>query len=720
MRKKDKDRKERAMLRRIKNKSGIAFLVAVALAVIFVIRVISINVANGAEYSQIVLNHQARTSSRITCKRGDILDRNGTVLAYSKRVYNMILDPGQILDNEDRYKEPVINAALKCFDISREEIEDRIKQKPDSHYEKLLTKIPEEQVKEFKKLQEEDEKNNIKGIWFEDSFIRTYPFDSLAADVIGFATESAGGVIGIERQYDTELTGVDGLNYSYIDNDKEITQTTREAQDGSSIVTTLDYGVQNILEKKISAYNSEKPSRNTAAIVMDPNSGEILGMASYPGFNLNDPRDLSNRYTDDELEKMDDEEISEALSALWNNYCVSTIYEPGSTFKAVTVASALEEGKVHDKDTFYCPGSKDVEGFNIRCWMGEEGGHKDLDLKEALGDSCNVSLMEIGFALGAERMIENQYTFGFGSKTGIDLPGEERGIIKDPDNMTDTDVATNSFGQSLNVNMIQMCAAYASLINGGNYYQPHMVKAITGRDGRAVKTINPTVVRQPITKDTSDLIREYLEAGVEEYAVQYSKVPGYSMGGKTATAQKLPRSEKKWLVSVMSFAPVKDPKFLLYVLIDEPDGTTGGSGDGMDSQYLTKAIMEELLPYMGVTPTMPVEEDTSEEESYESDEDSDGGVDVPETEIEDEAAQYYDPEEDSQIEVPGEEEWEKPDNGTETESDTESDTESETGSDESQSDNEEYTESDGDENDDTETLEQETAYKPEEEENEDE
>lgn len=725
MRKKDKEKKERAMLRRIKNKSGIAFLVAIALAVIFCIRVISINVADGAEYSRIVLGHQARTSSRITCKRGDILDRNGTVLAYSKRVYNLILDPKQILEDESRYKEPVINAALQCFDITREELEDRIAEKPESHYEKMLTRIPEDQVEKFKALQEEDEEKNIVGITFEDSFIRTYPFNSLAADVIGFSTESAGGVIGLERQYDSELTGVDGLNYSYIDNDKEITNNTRESQDGANIVTTLDYGVQNILEKKIKAYNDEKPSRNTAAIVMDPNSGEILGMASYPGFDLNDPRDLTNRYTDEELAKMDDDEISEALSSLWSNFCVSNIYEPGSTFKAVTVASALEEGKVHDEDTFYCAGSKEVEGFNIRCWMGSEGGHKDLDLKEALGDSCNVSLMEIGFALGAQRMIENQYAFGFGSKTGIDLPGEERGIIKDPDYMTDTDVATNSFGQSLNVNMIQMCAAYGALINGGNYYQPHMVKAITGRDGHAIKTIEPAVVRQPVTKETSDLIREYLEAGVEEYAVQYSKVPGYSMGGKTATAEKLPRSEKKWLISVMSFAPVENPKFLLYVLIDEPDGTTGGSGDGMDSQYLTKGIMKELLPYMGITPTMPIDEDELSEEEHETEADSDSGVEVPETQIEEETEEYYDPEEeDSGIQIPGEEEWETTEADKENESEEGQQSEDTGGSYPDDPDEEGADEEDSDANDDgddeTESLQQETIYKSEEDEDENE
>lgn len=643
------EKNKETMLGRMKTKAGVAFFIAIIIAVILIIRVIAINVTSGEEYSRIVLNQQASTSKKITGKRGEILDRNGTILAYSKKVYNLIIDPDKLLSEDGLYKEDTIEAVVSYFDVKREDIEDRLKNKPASKYEKMLTNLEESAVTPFLEMKEEnDEKKeddetrkNIAGVWLEDSFIRSYPFNSFACDVIGFASVVNGGEIGLEKQYDTSLTGVDGIYYTYIDNNLETEKVVKEPVDGNNIITTIDYGVQNILEKYIKEYNQKKPSANTAVIAMDPNSGEILGMASYPFFDLNNPRDLSAVYKPEDLKKMNEDQRTNALYSLWSNFCTSRVYEPGSTFKSITVASALEAGKAKDGDSFHCSGSKYVEGYDVGCWRIDVGGHGELELEEALADSCNVALMDIGLNLGAETMIKYQSMFGFGNKTGIDLPGEERGIIYDADSMTDIDVATNSFGQSVNVNMIQMVAAYSSLINGGNYYQPHMVKAITDARGNVVKTVNPSVVRRTVTKETSDTIRRYLEQGVEQYAVQYSKVEGYSMGGKTATAQKIPRSEKKWLVSVMSFAPVDNPKILLYVLIDEPDGTTGGSGDGMDSQTLTKSIMTELLPYLTVSRTddkdvvMPK---TDEEQN------PDGGVETPDN------VQEYDYENDKEDE----------------------------------------------------------------------
>ena len=650
-RKNDIQKNKETMLGRMKTKAGVAFFIAIIIAVILIIRVVAINVTSGEEYSKIVLNHQATTSKTITGKRGEIRDRNGTILAYSKKVYNLIIDPNRMLSADGKYKEDTIESLVSNFDIKREDIEDKLNNKPSSKYEKMLTNLEESQIEPFLKLEEENKekdsedetKKNIAGVWFEDSFIRSYPFNSLACDAIGFASVVNGGEIGLEIKYDNELTGVDGVSYTYIDENMEMEKVVKEPVDGNNIITTLDYGVQNILEKYIKEYNKKKPSANTAVIAMDPNSGEILGMASYPFFDLNNPRDLSGVYKPEELKKMNEDQRTDALYALWSNFCTSRVYEPGSTFKSITVASALEAAKAKDGDRFSCSGSKYVEGYDVGCWRIDRGGHGDLDLEEALADSCNVALMDIGLSLGAENMVKYQSMFGFGNKTGIDLPGEERGIIYDPDNMTDIDVATNSFGQSINVNMIQMVAAYSSLINGGNYYQPHMVKAITDSKGNVVKTINPSVVRRTVTKETSDTIRRYLESGVEQYAVQYSKVEGYSMGGKTATAQKIPRKDKKWLVSVMSFAPVDNPKILLYVLIDEPDGTTGGSGDGMDSQTLTKAIMTELLPYLTISRTDDKDVVMPEKEEEEN---PDGGVDAP-----DNAEEYdYEKEDEQEIE----------------------------------------------------------------------
>ena len=591
------------MRRRMAKRSRAFFLAFVAGTSCILGSVVFTVAAHGDEYSKKVLNQQSKSENTGEGMRGNITDRNGTVLASSSKIYTLILDPWVMEHNGEDSKEATIQALKQYFDIDGSTVRQKLEEKPDSRYERILKGIPSQKydayMADLQERKADEGKPDFAGVWFEEGFKRNYPLNTFAADVIGFATETNGGETGLEKEYDDVLTGVSGLKFSYVGEGSESKKDVYEASDGYNIVTTLDYGVQNILEKKLSEYNDQKRSANTAAIVYDPNNGEILGMASWPFYDLNDPRNekATEALSADEKEGKTD---SEMLYQLWNNFCVSRSYEPGSTFKSVTVASALEEGKTKDGDDFYCSGSKEVEGVDVHCWMGSYGGHGSLELEEALGDSCNVALMELGTRLGADRMVENQYAFGFGTRTGIDLPEESRGVLKNPDEMTELDIASNSFGQNLEVNMVQMVAAYGAILNGGNYYQPHMVKAFTDSEGNTVKVVDPTVVRKPVTKETSEHIKQYLKAGVEQYAVSSSKVEGYSMGGKTATAQKHPRSEKKWLVSVMSFAPVENPAFVLYVLIDEPEGTTGGDGDGMDSQYLTQDIMEDLLPMMGV------------------------------------------------------------------------------------------------------------------------
>lgn len=659
-------KKSKQMRRRMSRRSRAFFLAFLAGSAVVLGSVIVTVAAHGEEYSKIVLSQQVSSDDTMSGKRGAITDRNGTVLAYSNRVYTLILDPHVLSISSEDVQNETADALKRYFDIDPSDIRDKIENKSESRYERMLREIPADKYDAFMAEKNEragkEEETNFNGVWFEEGYIRTYPFNSLAADVIGFASDSNGGEMGLEKSYDDVLTGIDGLDMSYVGEGVESQNSLYDASDGYNVVSTIDYGVQSILEKKLLEYNNEKQSRNTAAIVYDPGNGEILGMASWPFFDLNDPRDAeaTKKLSKDDTEGKND---AEKLYQLWNNFCVSASYEPGSTFKSITVASALEEGKAYDGQEFYCKGYKEVENYNMRCWRNYEGGHGTLDLEEALGDSCNVALMDIGFSLGAERMIENQYAFGFGTRTGVDLPDETRGVLKSSDDMADSDIASNSFGQNLEVNMVQMVAAYGALVNGGNYYQPHIVKSITDSNGKTVKTINPAVVRKPVTKETSEHIKQYLKAGVEEYAVQYSKVEGYSMGGKTATAQKHPREDKKWLVSVMSFAPADNPDFILYVVIDEPEGTTGGEGDGMDSQYLTHDIMEELLPYMGVKITEPVEEEkaesvyedayeeSSEEDYYDSYDDEDDGEyeDTSEAEAyEDEGSGDYNEDEDSE------------------------------------------------------------------------
>ncbi|MDD6798396.1 MAG: penicillin-binding transpeptidase domain-containing protein, partial [Clostridia bacterium] len=438
---------------------------------------------------------------------------------------------------------------------------------------------------------------NIKGVWLEDSYIRKYPFSTLACDVIGFSSQENGGELGLEKVYDEELSGIDGVTYGYIDESLNIEQTTKEPVDGSNLITSLDFGVQNIIEKHIKAFNEEYGSKNTAVLVMNPNNGEIIGMASYPVFDLNNPRDLTGLYTEEERAAMTDEDTLNAMYDLWKNFCVSETFEPGSTFKPFTVATALEEGIVSDGDTFYCQGYEEVGGWTIKCH--EKGGHGTLTLEQSVMYSCNPAMMQISAKLGNVKFSEYQKRFGLGEKSGIDLPGESTGMLVSGENMSVSDLATMSFGQTFTSNMVQMASAFSSLINGGNYYRPHVVKRIESASGEIIKKYDAELVRQTVTSATSELLRTYLKATVDTGLAKNAKVAGYSMAGKTGTAQKLPRADNKYVISFLGYAPAEDPKFVVYVIIDEPE-VEGYNGSSQPVLWLTKDIMTDLLPYMNV------------------------------------------------------------------------------------------------------------------------
>lgn len=616
--KKNKYRRKKAMLKRAHKKAGVAFLIFAVLLTVLAGRIAYINYSHGDTYSKAVLDHQTYTSTTIPYKRGEILTSNGTILAYSERVYNLIMDPKLIL-SDAKYREPTINALVQCFGLERENLETILNTKKDSQYEKLLKELTSDEIAGFKALVADTKNNpNIKGIWFEDSYIRKYPFSTLACDVVGFASAANGGELGLESYYDDELSGTDGVSYSYVDDNLDVQETTKDAVDGHNIVTTIDYNVQSIIEKHIVAYNEERPSNAAAVLIMDPNNGEILGMAGYPFFDLNNPRSLEGVYTEEELAAMSDAEATNALYSLWRNYCISQTYEPGSTFKPFTVAAGLEEGVTHDGDTFYCAGFEEIGGYTIRCHVyNKTGSHGEISLEEALMQSCNPTMMQIAAKLGGVKLAQYQRIFGFGSKTGIDLPAEENGIVKKAD-MSETDAATNSFGQNINVTMIQMGAAFCSVINGGNYYQPHIVKRIEKASGEVVKTFEPTLVRQTVTNSTSQLLRKYLKATVDEGLAQKAGVTGYAIGGKTGTAQKGKRDDLKWIISFIGFAPVENPQFMIYVVIDEPYETTGTSGTSSDALLLSHDILQELLPYMNVfkdAEAEPVDTSNSSDES---------------------------------------------------------------------------------------------------------
>lgn len=582
---------------RVRRKIGVAFILVGGIFLVLAGRVFAINYENGDKYSKIVLDHHQYTSSVLPYKRGQITDRNGTRLAYSEKVYNLILDPKLMLSDE-KYKEPTLAALSECFGINRQDVEIILKNKPKSQYERMLRNLTSEQVKMFnERLADTKNYPNIKGVWLEDAYIRKYPFSTLACDVIGFSSQENGGELGLENMYDEELSGIDGVTYGYIDENLNIEKTTKDPVDGNNIITSLDFNVQSILEKHIKAYNEQYKTKTTAAIVMNPNNGDIYGMASSPVFDLNNPRDLSGVYTQEELDAMSDEDKLNAMYALWKNYCVTDTYEPGSTFKPFTVAMALEENFAKDGDTFVCQGYEEVGGWKIKCHNKQ--GHGTLTLKESVMYSCNPAMMQIAAKLGNAKFYEYQKRFGLGKKTGIDLPGEADGILVNESDISVSDLASMSFGQTFTTNMVQMASAFSSLINGGNYYRPHIVKRIESASGEIIKRYDAELISQTVTQTTSELLKTYLKDTVDEGLAKNAKVAGYSMAGKTGTAQKLPREDEKYVISFMGYASAEDPKFLLYVVIDEPE-IEGYNGSSQPVLWLAKSIMTDLLPYMNI------------------------------------------------------------------------------------------------------------------------
>lgn len=568
-----------------------------------------INYKDGDRYSKLVLDNQQYDSSTLPFKRGDIKDRSGTVLAYSSKVYNLIFDPAVVL-KEERYKEPTLTMLTQNFDLTWHDLEVALLERKDSHYEKMLKGLTPDQVQNYKNaLSEFDDRANVVGVWFEEEYIRSYPFGSLACDVLGFATSASNGELGLENYYNDELTGIDGVSYGYVNSELNLEKTVKPAVDGYNIVTTLDFSVQKIIENKIKQFNEEYSSDNTAVIVMNPNNGEIIAEASYPVFDLNNPRVLNTVYTQEELELMTPEDMTNALYGLWRNYCVSDIYEPGSTMKPFTVAAALEEGVLKGDETFQCNGSKKVLDMNIHCH--NVYGHGELDVEGSIMQSCNVALMDIGAMMGKDLMSKYQNVFGFGYKTYVDLPGEDAGITTEVEHLDETDVATNSFGQNINVNMHQMVAGFASLINGGYYYEPHFLKRIETNGGEIVSTYKPTLIRQTITSDTSEKLRTYMYHTVTEGTAKRVAIDGYSIGGKTGTGETWAmdeegrnlgyRSKTDYVISFMGFAPVDDPQFLIYVVIDNPN-VPNYTGSSIPVCNLSHDILAEILPYLNVFP----------------------------------------------------------------------------------------------------------------------
>lgn len=577
-------------------------------------RLMYIEHTSGQKYQKIVLAQANYDSVTIPYRRGDILDCNGIGLATSLDVYNLILD-SYVLNSKEEYLEPTMQALMTSFPdiLSETEIRTFVSENPENRYKVLAKRLPYDTIQVFlNKQNDKDSKTagNIKGIWFEKEYQRNYPYKTLASSVIGFTTSGNVGMSGLENYYNSTLNGTNGRQYGYLNSDNSMERTIKNAVDGNNIVTTIDMNIQTVVEAKIAefnkAYKDEARPGNGAesigVIIEDPNTGEILSMAQSPDYDLSDPRSLEGFYTEEEIGKMTEEDKTDALNQIWRNFCISDTYEPGSTQKPLTIAAGLDSGKLNGNETFVCDGYEMVADRRIRCVS--RNGHGTETLQKALMDSCNDTLMQAVRRIGKDIFSDYQDIFGMGRRTNIDLPGEARTdtLVRTADEMSSVDLASASFGQNFNCTMIQMASAFSSVINGGNYYKPHLVSKITDENGNLVEEIKPELLKQTISKETSDKIKEYLFATVSEGTGNVAKVPGYSMGGKTGTAEKLPRKDKNYVVSFIGYLPQENPQIVIYAVIDTPNQPTEGEAQAHSTfaQNLVREILEEILPYMNI------------------------------------------------------------------------------------------------------------------------
>lgn len=649
----DKMRKKRNKEKKITYKMQANFLLAfgVVIAVLFVLIgvLIKINVKDGDKYAKRVLSQQSYTSSEIPFKRGDIVDRNNVIMATSIKKYDLVIDVSFSLtksEGEYLYRDAVKKVLIDYFKINENEVEGIFTERSTSRYYVIEKEIPSKIVDGYNDYLEDvfKDPNPVKRVlWFEEEYVRTYPLNDVASSVIGFTYDKNQGNWGIEEKYNSELNGSSGRVYGYYDSDLSLERTVKNAEDGNTIVSTIDSNIQSIVEKHIKKFSEDIGSKNTAVVMADPNTGEILAMASSNGiYDLNKPRDLSRYYEESEIEEMTNEQKLDALNSMWRNFCVSDTYEPGSTYKPFIVAAALEEDETKISDTFYCDGGEVVASGTSRIRCANRSGHGSLDLAGVLMASCNDGMMKLAKQMGKGLFADYQTHFNFGKKTGIDLNGESSGIIYYEDNLGPVELATCSFGQGLNVTMTQMVAGFSSLVNGGNYYEPHVVSKIVNAQGGTVKRIDPVLKNKVITKETSEFICEAMEKTVQNGTARHAQLEGYTVGGKTGTAQKLPRGTGKYLVSFIGCAPADEPEVVIYAIVDEPN--VDNQAQSSFAQELCRDILKEVLPFLEVYSSVESSEsiDEDKEESNSEDEDEEEEEAVNDASVMDEGNNTFD------------------------------------------------------------------------------
>ena len=517
----------------------------------------------------------------IKAARGRIIDATGKILATNKSVCTISVIHSQIDEPEK-----VIAALQKELGLTEEEVRKRVEKV--SSIERVKTNVDKETGDRIRAY-------GLSGIKVDEDYKRYYPLDTMASTVLGFTGADNQGILGLEVKYDSYLQGTSGKILTLTDargiEIENAGETRLEPVNGYDLYISMDSNIQQYCEQAAEKAYIKKQADEVSVIVMNPQNGELMAMVNYPEFNLNEPFTLIEEMGADGTESADKKE--ELLNRMWRNPCISDTYEPGSTFKIITAAAALEEGVVSLTDQFYCPGYKLVEDRRIRC--AKTSGHGAETFETGIMNSCNPVFIELGERLGVENYYKYFKQFGLTQKTGIDLPGEAATIMHKQENVGPVELATISFGQSFQITPIQLVTTVSSIINGGTRITPHFGVEVRETDGTLVETFSYDKREEICSGETSETMQYLLEKVVSEGGGKNAKIEGYAIGGKTATSQTLPRSEHRYISSFLGFAPADDPKVLVIAIINNPKGTYYG---GLIAAPVVKEIMENILPYL--------------------------------------------------------------------------------------------------------------------------
>ena len=564
-----------------RKKTMVVFFCAVLLISALFGRLVYLMIFDAAHYQKLAKDLHER-ERKIKAARGEIIDRNGVVLATNRTVCTISVIHNQIKDPEQ------VIAAL-CQELGEEEENIRKKVEKVSSMEKIKTNVEKETGDRIRNL-------DLAGVKVDEDFKRYYPYDTFASRVLGFTGGDNQGIIGLEVKYEEVLKGTDGTILTVTDARgvelEKVAEDRIEPVAGNTLQISLDHNIQKYCEQAAKKVQEEKQADSVSVLLMNPQDGEIFAMVNTPEFNLNTPFELIDV---DENTEQTDEQAQEMLNQMWRNPCINDTYEPGSTFKIITASACLEEGVVSLSDTFSCPGYRIVEDRKIRCH--KVGGHGQETFIQGIQNSCNPVFIDIGIRLGAEKFYAYFKQFGLLSLTNIDLPGEAGTIMHNVEDIGLVELATISFGQSFQVTPVQMATTVSSLVNGGYRVTPHFGVAVFEKDGTEIQKLKYKKKNGIVSEKTSETMQMLRKSVVEEGSGKNGYIEGYSIGGKTATSQTLPRSANKYISSFIGFAPAEDPQVLGIVVIRNPQGIYYG---GTIAAPVLRSIYDNVLPYLGI------------------------------------------------------------------------------------------------------------------------